>query len=126
MDKKFLSLGVALAFVATLCTPLVEAGSLSGQLPVIQTLVVLHGTVTGSDTGGVGLFDVKLVLKDNAVNGAGTTIFTDAIGSYSLSSLESGHFFDLVFRKPGYIAQANTILLPDLPDYNFSPILQKR
>ena len=118
MDKKFLSLGLALALVTAFLVPV-------GQVAAL-TLVVLHGTVTGSDTGGVGLFDVKLVLKDNAVNGPGTTIFTDAIGSYSLSSLQSGHFFDLVFRKPGYIAQANTILLPDVPDYNFSPILQKR
>ena len=125
MDKKFLSVGLALAFVVTLCIPLVEAASLS-EPTTIESLVVLQGKVTGSNTGGVGIPQVKVILKDNAVNGPGTTILTDTNGNYNISSFQSGHFIDTVCRKPHYVTQADTVLLPDVANFDYSPTMQAR
>ena len=123
MAKKLLSLAIGLTFATALLVPLVEAGSLSTS---IESLVVLQGKVTGSDTSGAGISGVKVIWKDNATSGSGTTILTDTNGNYNISSLQSGHFIDVVCRKPHYVTQPDTILLPDVVNFDYSPILQRR
>lgn len=98
MTKKLLTLLGVLTLTLTLAS-------------LAEAAVIVQGTILGSDTL-VGLADVRISLKENAVSGGPTHIGTDSNGFYSITALKHDTVYDFIFRHRGYWAEALSLLTP--------------